>query len=372
MKKLIIILVILAVIVLVVLLVPKKRENVVLLEKVYVAAEDDGFIAVVDPIESSVVTRIDLSQEHDGGMLMFAPHNVQVSPDNKSVWVTANANMRMDAVSFLAPSARAHGDEPMNATDTDEVIVINPETDQIVQRISIAAGIHLAHVVLTPDSSFAYVTAQNEAAVYKINARTFAMEKRIALPEASQPHGLRVAPDGLTAYLAMLGSKSMGVIDTATDVFTQTPLDGAAVQTGVTPDGKFVVVSLYDTKQLAIYHPDTKAVSYVRLPDSAKGPIQMYPTPDSRFVYLADQGYYFKQPSSEWVYKIDLQTEEIVKVIQAGNAPHGVAVSRDGAFVYVTNLLSNDVSVIDTDSDLEVVRIPVGKSPNGVSVWYKP
>ena len=369
MNKLVIFLAISAAVVLIAFLVPAKRENVVLSdEKVYVAAEDDGIIAVIDPVKLAVVSRIDLSEGHQGGMLMFAPHNVQVSPDNKSVWVTANVNMQMDHTSFFAPSARAHGDEMTDTEELDEVIVINPETDRIVKRIPIAAGVHLAHVAFTPDGAFAYVTAQNEGAAYKINVRTFAVEKRIALPEASQPHGLRIAPDGLTAYLAMLGSKGMGIIDTATDSFTHMPLDGAAVQTGVTPDGKFAVVSLYDTKQLAIYRPDTKAVSYVRLPASAKGPVQMYPTPDSRFVYLADQGYYFQQPPSEWVYKIDLAEGKITDVIKAGQAPHGVVVSRDGAFVYVSNLLSNDVSVIDAGADREITRIPVGKSPNGVSV----
>lgn len=373
MKKLVIFLAILGVVALIAFLVPTKLENVVLLnEKVYVAVEDDGVIAVIDPIKLTVVSRVDLSEGHQGGMLMFAPHNVQVSPDNKSVWVTANASMNMDHTSFLAPSARAHGDEMADTAELDQVIVISPETDRIVKRIPIATGVHLAHVAFTPDGAFAYVTAQNEGAAYKINARTFAVEKRIALPQASQPHGLRIAPDGLTAYLAMLGSKGMGIIDTLTDSFTNLPLDGAAVQTGVTPDGKFAVVSLYDTKQLAIYHTDTKAVSYVQLPASAKGPIQMYPTPDSRFAYLADQGYYFGQPSSEWVYKIDLAEEKITNVIKAGQAPHGVVVSRDGAFVYVSNLLSNDVSVIDTVTNLETARIPVGKSPNGVSVWYRP
>ena len=105
------------------------------------------------------------------------------------------------------------------------------------------------------------------------------------------------------------------------------------------------------------------------LPQGAKGPIQMYSTPDSQFIYLADQGYYFEQPASDLVYKIDLLAGIVVKEIKAGSAPHGVVVSPDGAFVYVTNLLSNDVSVIDTATDTEVGRIPVGKEPNGVSFW---
>ena len=161
------------------------------------------------------------------------------------------------------------------------------------------------------------------------------------------------------------------MLDLTDDSITTVPLGGAAVQSGVTPDGKFVVVSLYDTKQLAVYEIATKKVRFLKLPPTARGPVQMYPTPDSRFVYLADQGYYFDQPPSEWVYKIDLQKLAVVKEIQAGQGPHGVVVSSDGARVYVTNLLSGDLSVIDTVSDQEVNRLLVGKEPNGVSVWLK-
>ena len=57
------------------------------------------------------------------------------------------------------------------------------------------------------------------------------------------------------------------------------------------------------------------------------------------------------------------------KEIKAGNAPHGVVVSPDGKFVYVTNLLSGDLSIIDTSTDMEIAKIPLGKEPNGVSLW---
>ena len=70
------------------------------------------------------------------------------------------------------------------------------------------------------------------------------------------------------------------------------------------------------------------------------------------------------------VYKIDLGEMKVVQTIKGGTAPHGVAVSEDGKFVYVTNLLSDDLSVIDADAGKEVAKIKVGKMPNGVSLFY--
>jgi YVTN family beta-propeller protein len=40
-----------------------------------------------------------------------------------------------------------------------------------------------------------------------------------------------------------------------------------------------------------------------------------------------------------------------------------------GARAYVTNLLGDDVTIIDTDTNREISRIPVGDMPNGISIW---
>lgn len=331
-------------------------------EKLYVAVEGENRVAVLDSQTRSILGSIDLSEQAGDVIHAFSPHNVQVAPDGKSVWVTAN---------------RAHGEEHeengmnMGEEAPDQVIVIDPRTDRIIRRIPVGAGVHLAHVVVTKDGSFAYATAQEKGMIYKIDARSFGIAGEIAAPTGSEPHGLRISPDDSAAYVALLRGRALGILDLRTDALATVPLDGNAVQTGVTPDGQRVIVSLYDAKRIAVVDATTRAVSSIALPEGAKGPIQMYPTPDGRFVYVADQGYYFDQPTGNRLYKIDLSTRSVVKEIPLGDAPHGVVVSPDGKTVYVTNLLSGDVSFVDTASDAEIARIPVGAMPNGVSLWSR-
>jgi len=314
-------------------------------EKIYVAVEGDGKIAVIDPVKQVISKYIDLAVEHEGGELIFAPHNIQVAPDGKSVWVTANVVGHSGHSTGLIPRAQAHGEETGSAVgDPDEIIIIDPFNDRIIKRVPIGLGVHLAHVVVNSSGTYAYFTAQNEGAIYKFNAQTYKIEKEIKAPEKSEPHGLRLSPDKAKAYIALLKGKGLG---------------------------KYVVASLYDTKELAVYNVSTKEVKYISLPGSAKGPIQMYSDSSSRFVYMADQGYYYNQPEGDTVYKIDLIEMKVVKEIKGGRAPHGVVVSKDGARVYVTNLLGGDVSVINALTDSELKRITVGREPNGVSIWYK-
>ena len=363
--------------------------------KIYVAVEADGKIATVDP-ENNTVKYIDLTDSASGSAVKYAPHNVQVAPDGKSVWVTGNVAgghehsfLPSKFFGFLAKNLSpfqkvlAHGDEEesMPAQDNtssaaamsaeDEIIVIDTASDKVIKRVSLGMGMHLAHVALSPNGSYAFITAQEKDKILKINAHTYEVEEQYDVKAGSGPHGLRVSPDNRTVYIANSTGKSLGVLDVASDQMSYLPLKGQAVQTGVTPDGKFAVASVYDSKSLAVYDTKTKKISYVDLPAEAKGPIQMYPTPDSRYVYLADQGYYFNQPTGNKVYKIDLLELKVTATITAGDAPHGVVVSKDGQFTYVTNLLSGTVSIIDNSSDKEISTVKVGGQPNGISIWVK-
>jgi len=295
-------------------------------EKIYVAVEGEGTLAVFDAASRSRIRTIDLSADQDGIRRPVAPHNVQVAPDGRTVWVTVNSG-HGGHESQAHASDHEDMEHAVRENPVDEVVVIDPATDTVIRRIPIASGAHLAHVVLSPDSNTAFVTAQNESAIYTIDARNYRVEGRIAAPPASQPHGLRVAPNGSHAYVALLQGKGLGVLNPQTGALETVPLTGAAVQTAVTPDGRMALVSLYDRKQIAVYDTTSKTLRYIDLFESSRGPVQIYPTPDSRYLYVADQGHYFGQPDSEWVYKLDLRQARAIWSIKAGKAPHGIVLS---------------------------------------------
>ena len=80
-------------------------------------------------------------------------------------------------MSGLGPAPKAHVVEHGSTSDThrgrqegqtpDEVIVIDPATDTISKRVPIGPEMHLAHVVLTPDSADAYVTSEQKILLLK-------------------------------------------------------------------------------------------------------------------------------------------------------------------------------------------------------------
>ena len=335
-------------------------------EKVYIALEGSGKVAVLDTVQKKVLTTIDLT-ERSGSSVGYMAHNIQVAPDGKSVWVTANAM----AEDEMGGGHNEENDSMGTEEPADQVIVIDPSTDKITKRISISPDSHLAHVVISPDNKKAYVTAQEKGLVYTINTASFAIEKTTDLGKQSGPHGLRVSTDGTRAFIALLDGKALATLDTSTGKVQKYPFESGTVQTAVTPDGRYAFISLYSAKQVARMDIATGKIEKINLPTEAKGPVQMYPTPDSRFIYVADQGYYFDQPTGNMVYRISVEDGAVDQTIPAGSAPHGVVVDSAGKFVYITNLLSDDVSIIDTATGKEIARVPVGDMPNGISIWNR-
>lgn len=346
-------------------------------DKVYVAAEDAGRIDVISPKSRSVIAKIDLANKEDADGTMYMAHNVQVAPDGKSVWVTANAmanhtaSLKTRILNNLFPTAYADEGHDEASTSSDQVVVIDPLTDKITRRIDIGSDLHLAHVVLTPDSRFALVSSQNKSDVYKIDTETFKVVATAKAKTNAQPHGLRISPDGKYAYVALMGDKSIGKLSLSTLAFEYIPLNGTPVQTGITTDGRYALASVFTDKSMAIVDTATSNVRYAKLPSDAKGPLQLYPLSDARYAYVADQGNDFGQPAGNSLYKVDVQQAKTVQTIPVGTAPHGVVVSPDDRYTYVTNMESNDVSVVDNSAGKEVARIKVGKKPNGISYWTK-
>ncbi len=339
-------------------------------EKIYVALEGDGAVAVLDGIENMMIKKISLVDERTGTHYM--PHNVQVSPDDSIVWVTANAMAGMEMEHqglILIPEAHANEGHEDTEIQSDQLIAIDPKTDTIMRRIPIGLNQHLSHVVRSSSDATVFVAAQETDKIYVVDGNSMTTMRDINLGEKSGPHGMRLSPDNKTLFVAFMVGKALGVVDIASGKVTQVPLDGAAVQTAVTPDGSRVAVSVYDSKSVGVYDTRSQELSYIRLPQESQGPVQLYPTSDSRFVYVADQGVLGGRVTGNKVYKIDLTSLAIVETIEAGLAPHGVVLNDDNTRVFVSNLKGDSVSIIDTKTGKEISEIPVGKEPNGISVW---
>jgi YVTN family beta-propeller protein len=81
----------------------------------------------------------------------------------------------------------------------------------------------------------------------------------------------------------------------------------------------------------------------------------------SPFAYICNQ-------DTNDVSVIDLESNTVTATIPVGAHPQGLAVNPAGTRVYVANWDSNNVSVIDTGNNTELTKVTVGTSPMRVAV----
>ena len=111
-------------------------------------------------------------------------------------------------------------------------------------------------------------------------------------------------------------------------------------------------------------------------------PVEAAFSPDGRYAYVSNysmygpgfgpEGHDVCSPSSgydrSFVYRIRLDTLRIDRAYRVGPVPKVVAVTRDGAYVLVSNWCGYDVSVVSVRRGRQVRSIPIGPYPRGIAV----
>lgn len=310
--------------------------------KVYIADEDSDTISVIETTNLKRVAVVPVGK---------SPHDIRVSPDGRLGWVTHEWDRRqVGRLEHQEESERERG--WISAVDTG--------TDQIVAKVLV--GRRPAHVGLGRDGRFAYVTNSGESTVSVVDTS----QRRVVatVPVGAYPHGIRVHPTGSRAYVANLKGGTVSVIDIdAWTEVTQIPVGKGPTEIECTPDGRLVFVSLRDENAVAVINPSERTV--IRKIAVGPVPAQVTLTPDSRFLLVANHGTR-KMPGG--VSIIDLATLTVSGTLEVGAGVHGVAVSEDGRFAYVTNSHADSLSVIDLGELRVIAVVPAGRGPHGVSV----
>ena len=320
--------------------------------KVFVADEGSNTVSIIDTTSLKTIGRVAVGQ---------GPHNVQLAPDGKLLWVTNNGEPAKKNEKTPDAKMSKSGGMNMAGTAPGAVWVIDTATDKVVAKVPV--GMHPAHVVVTPDGRHAYVANGGDNSVSVVDIAAQSVVATITV--GAGPHGMRISPDGKQAWVANLKGGTVSVIDTESrKQIAQIAVGKGTAQVGFTPDGRFGFVSLSGENQVALIDPVSRKV----IGKVAVGtvPIQVYATPDSKLVLVANQGSP-KKPGTT-VSFIDVAGLKVVATITTGAGAHGVVIDRDGRRAYVTNTYANTVSVIDIRDRKVIATVPVGKEPNGISM----
>lgn len=110
-------------------------------------------------------------------------------------------------------------------------------------------------------------------------------------------------------------------------------------------------------------------------------PVECAFSPDGKYAYVSNyfmegEGYsnpgcdecYGKDFDESYIYKINTTSLAIESVFPAGSVPKYVSVTPDGKKLLVSNWSSGDISIIDLNTEKLIKKVNAGRFPRGISI----
>jgi len=247
-------------------------------------------------------------------------------------------------------------------SESDTVDVIDPSTLKVVEHF--AVGSLPQHVVPSYDLRTLYVTNDTGNSLTVIDPRTG--HPRRTIPVAD-PYNMYFSPDG---RFAIVVAERLGRLDFRDAHSFRLHRSLAVPCRGIdhmdfSADGSYLIASCEFSGQVVkVDVRRERVISTLTLPSGAS-PQDVKLSPDGARFYVADR-------AAGGVWEVDGQRLKQVGFLHTGFGAHGLYVSRDARFLYVTNRAAGSISVVSfrTRKVVATWRIPGGGSPDmgGVSV----
>lgn len=160
------------------------------------------------------------------------------------------------------------------------------------------------------------------------------------------------AYDYAKIYVANEGDGTISVINAGSlKVINTIKIAGMPHNVNVDPLGRYVYATNHEGEEEMPVDEHAGHTPYLRIIDAKTfevvHSIQMQemaahavPSKDGRFVYVSREG-------GSTIVEVDIKKEGVSRIFKVGEGPHGFVLSNDGERLYVPNMRSNDVSIVD-------------------------
>lgn len=335
--------------------------------RAYVTNQGEDITAVIDLDKNKVARYITTGVENSSTSSVQSPHNVVVDWQNQYYYVNLIGGSKL----------------------------LKFRVSDNVKVGELATGLFSpAQVALSRNGDTAYVTNFENARknISIVNTTTMTKIADVGNDAMLKPHGVSITPDFKYVIVMNSFSDNITVIQTSDNSIVKTvPLSGNVpvlpigylyqyepYQATITADSKFAYITCRKTNEVRVLD-----LVQLKIIDSIQvGTFPLIPaiTPDGQYVFVANR-------NSNSVSAINTATNKVEYTIESvGVEPHGIAVSKDGQFVYVSceNLSVSDpphhpttggkqvsfLKIIDVAKRVVVASLELGNYGAGVAVTH--
>lgn len=252
---------------------------------------------------------------------------------------------------------------------------------------TINVGVTPAGLAVTPDNLFAYVAnnnnygipGQDSVSVLDLVNNTFV--ETIFDSSFNQPYTVTLNASGTKAYITNSNSSTVTIIDTVNNTVAGT-ISGFDGPSGfaITPSGSTAYVNNYGGPS-GVGSGNGTTVSVVNLNTDlitgsvtvGQAPASLAITPNGAYVYVLN--YVTGNTDGGTISVIQTSNNTVIDTIPGLSGPFAIAITPDGQYAYVTNFGSNNfepfgttVSVVDLNTNEIVATIDLGIQPAAIAI----
>lgn len=205
--------------------------------------------------------------------------------------------------------------------------------------------IGLFYTVLSNAAPFAYITNQLDNTVAIVDTHSQQVVKTLKMPGA--PAGVAVGHHNNRVYITTPENASFAIINHQTQtVIRSVYVGGAPLGIAIGKQDKYVYIADWYANKVHIFDTQKQQLTHAIL--VGQSPSGMVLSADNQYLFVANR-------LSNSLSKINLTTGLVEKTASVGQHPFGLAI--DAQFVYVANVKSHDISILDIDNLTLVARI---------------
>jgi len=263
---------------------------------------------------------------------------------------------------------QADGQRLFATIESDNTLrAVNTATDAVVATIKLTGRPNQCAV--TPDGHYVAVPIRDKDAVDVVDMQ---QQKVVKTLPVSQPHNAFNAGSNRYLFVSAMGANQIDVIDLTTMAYSaEVAVGGIPRPYVVTPDGTTMYVAVTDLHGFMKVDVASGKMQRVTMPAENHTPKQRPYEPSNTLTHglaLSPDGAELWVTSllDDSLYVYDVKANKITGRVQVGDGPNWVTFSPDGKYVCVSNTGTDDVSIIDARARREVKRVKVGKAPKRI------
>jgi YVTN family beta-propeller protein len=236
------------------------------------------------------------------------------------------------------------------------VSIVDTSQFRILDEVQLAAGIDPTDIVFMPEAGNQldgklYITNRTSNDVTVVSTATRRVLKSIKA--GTTPSAIAGDPVRKEVYVANERSNNLSVINATDDTVVST-IGVETRPTGVTVGGGKVYVMNEGSNTISIISPSQRKVT---------GTVSLL-HPPKRALYGLGNRLFVANSSADTVTSLN-SLDVMSRTFRAGKSPVGMAGDEKRSRLYITNLKSGTVSVLDGVGERVVKEIQVGRNPYG-------